>query len=306
MGLPTLLFLGIVDLFGGTVEIDRIIKRIEELLGERCEFQRTFTAGQHAATLLVSTSDRSLVVKTYPKGDDSAQREARVLEHASALGKIVPQVIVWTDDPQPLIVTSLIPGTLADTSQLLVQVGRELGKHLAMIHSLSVDGIELFSNASVAGTLPIQNRARKEWEQKFAPENEWSDSGLGRCDELVFSHGDFWLGNTVWIGGDLSGIVDWSGATIAPRGMDIAWARQDLMLLGSTEAADALVSEYFATSLVPIEEIAWWDRQMAARAVANVETWAPNYAGMRRSDLTAPVLRRKMDQWIARLGVYPE
>ncbi|MBK0296215.1 phosphotransferase, partial [Bacillus sp. S34] len=56
--------------------------------------------------------------------------------------------------------------------------------------------------------------------------------------DRVLTHGDLWSGNTLWEGDRLTGIVDWSGAMSAPRGVDIAWCRQDLVLLGSTVAAD--------------------------------------------------------------------
>lgn len=294
------------------MDVDLILHALEELLGESLKHEQTFSAGQHASTVLLSGAQRKYVVKAYPAGDDAAQREAVVLAHVEPLGPMAPHAIAWMNEPQPLIATVMLPGGIPDLARSLVPVGRELGKALARIHCLPRGGFGLVGNTSVSGTQPIQALAHREWEQKFpsgmAAALADSASSVGSasstfsiCDELVFSHGDFWSGNALWEDGVLTGVVDWSGAGVAPRGMDVAWARQDLMLLGSIDAADALMQEYFSPSVVPPSDIAWWDRQMAARATANVETWAPNYAGVGRNDLTPSVLRQRMDHWTARL-----
>ena len=41
--------------------------------------------------------------------------------------------------------------------------------------------------------------------------------------------------------------------------------------------------------------------QAAAQATSVIESWAPNYHGIGRIDLTAQVLRQGMDAWAATL-----
>lgn len=72
----------------------------------------------------------------------------------------------------------------------------------------------------------------------------------------------------------LRGVVDWSGAGHGPRELDPAWCRQDLVLLGSVDAAERLAEAYAA---------------------------AAGTAG--RPEVDAAVLRRRLDAWIADLGV---
>ena len=37
----------------------------------------------------------------------------------------------------------------------------------------------------------------------------------------VLTHHDFWSGNTLWQRGVLTGVVDWAGAAVGPRGFDV-------------------------------------------------------------------------------------
>jgi aminoglycoside phosphotransferase (APT) family kinase protein len=113
----------------------------------------------------------------------------------------------------------------------------------------------------------------------------------------VLTHSDFWSGNALWNGDLVTGVVDWCGARNAPRGLDVAWCRLDLVLLGSHAAADAFLAEYEAASGIPMRDRAAWDRYAAARADPIVESWAVNYDGIGRSQITSEVLRRRFDRW---------
>jgi len=44
----------------------------------------------------------------------------------------------------------------------------------------------------------------------------------------VLTHFDFWSGNVLLEHGVITGVVDWSGAAQAPRGLDVSWCRLDL------------------------------------------------------------------------------
>jgi aminoglycoside phosphotransferase (APT) family kinase protein len=70
-----------------------------------------------------------------------------------------------------------------------------------------------------AGTSPLLAMA----EQRIA--------GLPVPDgELVFVHGDLWLGNTIWSGDSCSGMIDWDAAGVGSPGIDLGTLRSDVAL----------------------------------------------------------------------------
>lgn len=248
------------------------------------------TGGQHAAALLVHDGDGTeFVVRAFPANHDAAIREAAILERLSPLGDLVPHLITHSSDlSTPVIVTTRVPGSVPDPAVPLATIAREMAAALVRIHEL--DGAELRPTPARPphGTSDLAVRAQREW------------TDLDR-DEEVLTHTDFWTGNALWTEGRLTGVVDWSGASRGPRGVDLAWCRQDLVLLGSPEAAGILLTEYEQLLGRRIPDIGAWDVQAAARAHDRVETWLPNYLGIGLTDMTAAVLRRRLDQWNALL-----
>lgn len=85
----------------------------------------------------------------------------------------------------------------------------------------------------------------------------------------------------MWEGDRLTGVVDWSGARTAPRGLDVSWWRLDLVLLGSTDAAEHFLAEYERESGHSLPDIQAWDLVAAARSASCVEIRAPDYLGIR-------------------------
>jgi aminoglycoside phosphotransferase (APT) family kinase protein len=115
----------------------------------------------------------------------------------------------------------------------------------------------------------------------------------------VLTHYDFWSGNVVREDDRVSGIVDWSGGSLGPRGSDVGWCRLDLYLLHGEDVAHAFVDLYAAAFGEALYDLALWDLWAAARSV-HVQTWVPNYRGLGRGDLTARVLRARHRAWTER------
>jgi hypothetical protein len=62
----------------------------------------------------------------------------------------------------------------------------------------------------------------------------------------VFIHRDYHPGNTLWLGGALTAVVDWTSAGFGPREVDLAHMRVNLALSFSIDAADAFLAAYLA------------------------------------------------------------
>jgi aminoglycoside phosphotransferase (APT) family kinase protein len=114
---------------------------------------------------------------------------------------------------------------------------------------------------------------------------------------VVLTHYDFWSGNTFWQDGDLTGVVDWSGVALGPRGFDVGWCRLDLYLLYGQHIADRFLDSYETGSKSALPDLRLWDLWAVARSYENVESWVPNYRDLGRTDLTATELRRLHTAW---------
>ena len=274
---------------------ERARRSASTLLGRDLELLKVFTAGQHAFTLLASDGASEVVVRTFPSGDDAVARELAALERIAALGPQVPHLIAASADAaEPLIVTTRVAGSTPDPAADLVDVAQQMAAALTAIHELDGNGLPQAPLTPHTGDSAIARRAQQ---------------AFGQLDlsDRVLSHGDFWIGNALWVRDEiteasrLTGVVDWSGAKHAPRGFDLAWCRQDLVLLGSPAAADSFLAEYEARLGSPISDINDWDVQAAASAADRVETWLPNYHGIGLTDTTAKDLRHRLDEWNASL-----
>lgn len=271
-----------------TVSTADLVHAAERLLDRPLRLVRALTGGQHARTVLVSDGDRQLVLRRFPPGDDAVSRELAVLPRLDPLGPIAPRLVAHGETPAgPLIVTTALPGGPPAPELDPIVLAEQMGPALAEIHRLDPSG------------LPDEDRAPTSdaGELAAAAQSAWQGADMTR----VLTHGDFWSGNTVWQGDRLAGIVDWSGAMSAPRGVDVAWCRQDLVLLGSVAAAERFTSVYEEAAGLRLPDVRAWDLVAAARADPYVETWAPNYEGIGRPDVTSVVIRQRFDAWVRRL-----
>ena len=267
----------------------RALASASALLGRELSFVEALAGGQHAVTAAARVGDEELVVRLFPVGHDAAIRETAVLDRLAPLGDLVPHLVAHsTDLHDPVIVTTRVPGSAPDPATPLTTIAREMAAALIRIHALDGTGLPPTPQSPPNGDSALAVRAQREW------------VSLDMTDP-VLTHTDFWTGNALWARGRLTGIVDWSGASRGPRGVDLAWCRQDLVLLGSPEAAHILLDEYERLLGRRISDIGAWDVQAAARAHERVETWLPNYHGIGLTDMTAEDLRHRLDTWNARL-----
>lgn len=262
-----------------------LVDAAARLLGRPLTLVRELTGGQHARTLLAGDDAERVVVRMFPRGDDSVARELAVLARLGPLGRLAPAELTHGDlDGHGVIVTEAVPGGPPSPTLDPVVTGEQLGVALAAIHRLDPTG------------LPDEDREPTNRAGRLAAvaQEAWREADLDR----VLTHGDFWSGNTVWDGDRLTGVVDWSGARSAPRGVDLAWCRQDLVLLGAPEAAERFLAAYEGASGRRVRDVHAWDVVAAARADTYVETWAPNYAGIGRPEIDARLLRERFDAWV--------
>lgn len=254
--------------------------------------------GQHADTWLVDTDDpaTSVVVRQFPMADPAARREQLVLRALDGLGGLAPVLLGgdldgrWSEHPTSLI--SRLDGIADITPDDPPMWARELGRALALVHVLPVADLpSVFDGRGAQAECngPLANDVRSGWSQ------------ITRSPQ-VLCHCDYWSGNVVWRDGRLTGIVDWSGGALGPRGYDVGWCRLDLVLLYDERIADVFLAAYEDAVGQPSGDVVLWDRWAVARSHDVVETWTPNYAPLGRGDLDEHELRRRHSLWSARLS----
>jgi aminoglycoside phosphotransferase (APT) family kinase protein len=259
---------------------------------------RPLDGGSHASTHLLEAHDpeRHAVLRRFPPGDDAAAREAKVLTALDGLDGFAPRLLGVDPHGQhcgiPAVLITRLPGRADITPADPHTAAAALGRSLARLHAVPRTRLAGFRNGMTATRSSTGPAA---------------EALAGKIDMLaaqpqVLAHFDYWSGNVLWQDSALTGVVDWSGAGLAPRGFDIGWCRLDLALLHGPDTAttDTFCAAYREASSTSLPDVALWDLYALARSHRTVETWVTNYAGLGRADLTARELRRRHTAWTAR------
>jgi aminoglycoside phosphotransferase (APT) family kinase protein len=114
---------------------------------------------------------------------------------------------------------SCLPGTADIRPADPADIAWQLGEALARIHAT---GLRRF-----AGWPSVFGRAAGSPVALSGPAADLVAAGWETVSSApaVLTHYDFWSGNTLWRDGTLTGVVDWSGAVLGPRGFDLSWCR---------------------------------------------------------------------------------
>jgi aminoglycoside phosphotransferase (APT) family kinase protein len=282
---------------------DAAVARAAELAGPAATVQavRALRGGTHARTWLIRTAnpESAVILREFPAGDDAASREARVLAALDGLDGLVPRLLGSGTDGASSdgtwILISRLPGTAQLTGGHPSEAAEQLGSTLARIHATPRHRFRDFqsvfdrpggSAAALAG--PAAGSVAGRWEQLADAPG-------------VLTHYDYWSGNVVWDSDVLTGVVDWSGGAVGPRGFDVGWCRLDLCLLYDQRIADRFLDSYTAASECHRPDPLLWDLWAVARSHDGVESWVPNYRDLDRADLTASELRRRHRAWTEHL-----
>lgn len=204
------------------------------------------------------------------------------------LGGLAPELLAADPEGEycgePAIVTSRLPGRASVTPEDPYDFAGQLGRALDRIHAHPGTGLREVLAAPPTDAGLIAAQVLGAWGRlSGAPQ--------------VLTHYDYWSGNTLWRAGQLTGVVDWSAAGLAPSGFDVSWCRLDLVLLFDRAIADTFTTAYEAVSGASVPDLGLWDLYAATNADRGIEGWAPNYQGLGRADLGPTMLRQRLTNW---------
>jgi len=109
-----------------------------------------------------------------------------------------------------------------------------------------------------------------------------------------FIHRDYHPMNLLWSRGRLTGVVDWTNARVGPPGIDVAWARQNLVTSHGVEAAERF--REFAEAALGREQDPVWDALGVVEVLARPDIGSlSQWHDLGLTSLTKGIVRRRLD-----------
>lgn len=226
---------------------------------------------------------RYAVFGTYDRGA-KARREFKTLEILQKNGIPVPRPLYLDEEGTmlgtPGIVTGYVSGEQVASPSDPMSWTRSLAMMLARIHSVPCNTTDksflLDANAEASwflrsGSVPDYMKAHPDgvvvWQTVHDqwPNMEQASAGL--------VHIDYWSGNVLWDAGRIVAVVDWEEAAYGDPGIDVAYCRMDMFLLGMSEAADEFLRVYETEVGRRVANLGLWELAAAARPMHNPEGW---------------------------------
>ncbi len=226
--------------------------------------------------------------------DDAAAHEFRVLTALHEAGLPCPKPLALGD--KFLLLEYLegeSTGAPTDSAGFVIQIAQAL----ANIHNTSLE----------SGALDFLPRNKSTWIPRVnlnidlrEPEVVTALEAFGPppLEAAVLRHGDFWPGNILWQGNDLTGIIDWENALLGPALADVAISRLDIYWVLGRNAMHQFTSEYLRLRPASTKNLPYWDLRAALRPMANLPDWVAPYKAIHRPDITLEHLQAVLLEFI--------
>jgi aminoglycoside phosphotransferase (APT) family kinase protein len=208
--------------------------------------------------------------------------EFQGLKVAHRHGIPVPEPLLLDADGRflgvPGLVTGFVEGAQMMSTGDVLAWAEQLAQVLLSIHDITPSAVEsggLYEGEDIGlyflrGRWPSANAGHPLAEQIYgAVERFRPELGSTRP---AFLHMDFWPGNVLWNRGRIAAVVDWDGAAVGDRALDVGNFRMEMHLRGIRQAADMFLRRYEAEA-GPVENLAFWELAAAARPLPDPLTW---------------------------------
>jgi len=276
---------------------DEQLARVRDALGAGSLRHAYRIEGGLSCTLdvLVDGNSRMVLRRYAPwysdRGEDAAARETRTLELMQRARVPAPAPIwVDTDDvfDEQAIIISFVQGAADLAPRDPFDWAVQLASVLAQIHAIRLDqdGLDLFQPGVGEDVRRVDESPEKVLEHPLG------EALLRRRLDLqkrlthrppVFSHTDFWPGNTMWRDDELLAVVDWESPATGDREMDVAYCALDIRYLGMDRVADRFIHAYRATTDDALPNLDHWEAIALCRPMPDIAKWVPGWVGMGRS-----------------------
>jgi aminoglycoside phosphotransferase (APT) family kinase protein len=174
---------------------------------------------------------------------------------------------------------------------------RALGRALAALHTANVPcpaSVEAYEVGRSRRDKPVPDGiATPDWARvwELVLARDWAGSAL--------IHGDYHIGNALFEGAQLTGIIDWTTARRGPTEFDVSYCRMDLALVLGELAPDVFSSAYEDARGAKLRDLALWDLAASVQAYPDAALWLPGWVDAGRSDLTPELVRTRLRHFVS-------
>jgi len=296
----------------GADELERLRARIDPsahsvaahpLVGGLDTATYRMTLGRDAATT-------DVVVRVYREYEHDAaeavRREYAALTAVSAATALAPKPILADASGDligdPLIVMSFFPGAPLPPNVDTPGWVQQMADGLVAVHETALDRLPARFRR---GETPAERVARMVGQPPKKPDALWERvaAALPRAVTGVTAntptliHGDYWFGNTIWMDGRLTGIIDWDGARIADPALDVSIARNDIVVFSGPPMADLFLARY-ERARGPLASLVFWDLVACLPPIKWLAGWVEGYQEL-GVDLPLSEARARLEAWVA-------
>lgn len=285
------------------------LERVSKAIGaDSLVHERRIDGGLSCTMDVLRDSGTRMVLRRYgPWANDAAidpaVQEARALELLQRANVPAPAPI-WVDSDgvfsEKAILISYIEGAPDLTPANPFEWAESMAAVLTRIHGVRLEGddVALFPPGAGEDIAKIQENPEIVLDHPLGEALLRRRVMLGSHDiesEQVFSHTDYWPGNTLWRDGGLVAVVDWEGPAVGDREMDVAYCSLDIRYLGMDRVADRFISSYREMSGDPLADLAHWEAVALCRPMPDIAHWVPSWVAMGR-EISADQARARYNE----------
>jgi aminoglycoside phosphotransferase (APT) family kinase protein len=280
-------------------------------------------SGRHAEELILLVRGAGSQVRTDPA------REFGALDGLAQAGVRAPRI--WGHDPDgrlfggPAVLLERLPGRTDAVEYLRADpaAGRartlDLALALAELHAAPVPALD--GDRSPSAPLQLARSQLVQWNEQFEEARRepcptlswlfgWLADHLVEPTRPVLVHGDFRVGNVLFRGDRITGILDWEMAHVGDPGEDLAWAYRALWSPERFVPLDEFAAVYEAAGgvRVPADALRWHrvfgEVKFAVISLRASRSFADGTAGnlrlVDRARTVIPAVRRGLG-WVAEM-----
>lgn len=237
--------------------------------------------------------------ENYDEGHNKYSCEYHALQLLHERGIPVPKPLLLDETGEllglPGIVTAFVEGApiaLPAEAHRWAELAAPAARMLARIHHTPFSEADkrylMDDNIEVAwfikdGLIPDTMRADPDGERVWHLVKEHWRRWLPV--EPRFAHTDYWAGNILWGGDEISAVVDWEEAGYGHPAADVAYCRMSYFIEGVPEAAETFLRVYEAAAGWKLNDLPLFELAASARPMIDPTDWfAHPYmeAGFRR------------------------
>jgi aminoglycoside phosphotransferase (APT) family kinase protein len=248
----------------------------------------------------VDGSQHEAVLRVGPAGDPTDIRvEAASLAYAADNDLPAPRVFGMRDDEDPaLLLIERVRGSsdipLGQSSPRL----RALGGFAARLARLKPPGtFEPLRRAISSADFVALRKATAP--QPLLERAEMIVNAHTPTFRDGFVHGDLWQGNSIWVGENLTGVVDWDYSGRGPAGIDLGSLRLDAaMCFGRGGEIDVLDGwqQVGGKAL----NVAYWDLVAVLSTLPDLDWFVDRTRAQGRPDLTREIMFSRRNEFLKR------